>query len=469
MINAMKTSRSSDFYKGVLRAVSLMVIAYGIYEAVIGYMQLSGVFPSGNSRFPVTGSFFNPGPYCAFLACVLPLAADAVISRRGKVPGIIGWSYIIFAVSLMPVLMGRTGWIAAAAGVVFVWLRADGNLSKIKEFCRRRFQWVIAGGILLIALMTLFYFLKPASASGRLFLWMVGIDAWLDHPWTGVGWEKVAGEIGMAQERYFAAHPDSIFAAVAGCPEYAFNEYIQIAIAFGFGGMLLFVTMMVAGIIVSAKSRVDGVAGGWIAFAIVCMASYPLQFAEFRWLIVAFSVMTTLAYRMDSRSGDVWKTALAKGILCISFIISGWLMTHEITRPDERSRDYFETGKALRRSGKFEESNKVFNEGLSFSSDPMFLNLIGRNMQDMGRNEEAERYFLRSMNRLPSRLYPRYLLAKLYVSPAYFSPEKFHRIYEESMNLEIKVSSPAVSDMQRELRHLNDSIQCLRLGLKSKR
>lgn len=466
----MRRLDTTEIKRYTLLIITLVVIVYGVYESVIGYMQLFGVIPSGNSRFPVTGSFFNPGPYCGFLACILPLAADAAISRRWKILEYAGWIYIILSVAMMPLLMGRTGWVAAVAGVMFVWLRENDNLLKLKNFFLQRRSWVIALSVAIVVFISLFYLLKPASASGRVFLWIIGVDAWLEHPWTGVGWEKVAGAIGLAQERYFAAHPDSVFAAVAGCPEYAFNEYLQLAIAFGAGGLLSFLILISAGIYFSSKSRLNGVAGCWIAFAIVCMASYPLQFAEFRWSIVVLCVMTVIGFKEGSRNYGSLGMASVKGILCMSIVFAGWLLTRDMTRTNDKSRDYFDVGQSLRRIGKFDEANKEFIEGMSYSSDPMFLNMIGRNMQDMGRYEEAEKYYLRSIDRLPSRLYPRYLLAKLYASPAYFSPDKFRRLYEETNKLEIKVSSPAVSDMQKELRQLNDSIQCLRcLGLKSKR
>ncbi len=439
--------------------ISLAIIIFGIYEAAAGYMQLFGMLPSGNSRFPATGNFFNPGPYCAFLACILPFAAYEVITRRHKLSEYAGWVYIFIAVSLMPILMGRTGWIAAIGGVMYVYLKSDYNLIKFKSFFCRWKGWVIALSIATAVFILLFILLKPESASGRIFLWIIDINTWFEHFWTGTGWDKAAGAIGLAQEQYFAAHPDSAFAMVAGCPEYAFNEYLQIAIACGVGGLLLFIILISFGIYLSSKSGLYGLAGGWIAFAIVCIASYPLQFAEFRWLLVAYGFMTVIGFNPKNLNQNIIAINLTKCAICILLIFSGWILTRNIELPDKKAQLYFETGQSLRRRGKFTESNEELVKGMTYSSDPMFLNIIGRNMQDMGKYEEAEKYYLRSINRLPSRLYPRYLLAGLYASSGYFSPEKFRNVYNDAMHLEIKVSSPAVSDMQRELRQLNDSVQ----------
>ena len=46
----------------------------GAIEAIWGLAQLYGFTPSQHSRFELTGSFFNPGPYSGFLVAILPLA-----------------------------------------------------------------------------------------------------------------------------------------------------------------------------------------------------------------------------------------------------------------------------------------------------------------------------------------------------------------------------------------------------------
>lgn len=45
----------------------------GLVEAVWGMQQLHGYAYSNHSLFRLTGSFFNPGPYCGYLAVVLPV------------------------------------------------------------------------------------------------------------------------------------------------------------------------------------------------------------------------------------------------------------------------------------------------------------------------------------------------------------------------------------------------------------
>ena len=64
-------------------------------------------------------------------------------------------------------------------------------------------------------------------------------------------------------------------------------------------------------------------------------------------------------------------------------------------------------------------------EALQRSCDPMILNVIGKNYQQMGDCLSAEDWFIRSTHRLPGRIYPYYLLAKLYAEPGFRQPDKF--------------------------------------------
>ncbi|WP_294629525.1 hypothetical protein [uncultured Bacteroides sp.] len=110
----------------------------------------------------------------------------------------------------------------------------------------------------------------------------------------------------------------------------------------------------------------------------------------------------------------------------------------------------------------YELSNGVLKEAEQISCDPMILNVIGKNYQSLGEYEKAERYLLRSIHRLPGRIYSYYLLTKLYAEPGYLQPEKMRRTAEVVLTKESKVQSTAVREMREEIekmilkRELND-------------
>ena len=453
-----------------------VLVAWGLWECGLGYAQLLGMQASRHVLYPATGSFYNPGPYCGFLAMIMPVALGVVLSGNARRP--LYWLsvlYMMAALALMPVLMGRTGWLAAAAGCLTAYMAA-GRVANP----RRLLLWT--GAACMVAL-PLLYWLKPASALGRLFLWRMGLDACLTRPWSGVGWNNVAGALGEAQEAWFASHPDSAYASVAGSPEYAFNEFLQIGVAWGVPAALLFAAAIAAVAVVSVRGRCGGIAGAAVAFAVVCFSSYPLQFAQYIgamalvccaavctwrrlhvaavWIVcgavVATAALACAGVQHRDAMSQRWKTMRYayqhrlsdKNLSALDSIASGM---------DWSARFMFDYGKALRHNGLYARSTEVLERGVDISSDPMFLNLIGRNCVDMGLYAEAEHYYRRSIDRLPGRLYPYYLLAQLYASPEYFNDSCFKAVYRVAIDLEPKIQSPAIRQMKAGLHRLNDSI-----------
>lgn len=80
--------------------------------------------------------------------------------------------------------------------------------------------------------------------------------------------------------------------------------------------------------------------------------------------------------------------------------------------------------------------------------------IIGKNYQATGDYEKAEKFLLRSTHRLPGRIYPYYLLAKLYAEPRYRQPEKLKDVAEIVLTKEPKIQSTAVKEMREEVRKL---------------
>ncbi|MCM1140170.1 MAG: O-antigen ligase family protein [Muribaculum sp.] len=470
----MHQSRTTK-YKFVCAAF-LIVIAIGIVESVYGWLQLMGFIKSLHIRYTVTGTFFNPGPYCAFMAVIFPLALSNVIgSNPNKPMKWISWIFLTLTITLMPILMGRSGWIAALVGIIWV-------LAFKEKLNRPTYLQIVVFALGTVTVFTAAYFLKPTSAIGRIFLWLIGLYSLNPSPFIGIGWRNVAGILGDRQEEYFASHPDSIFSQVAGCPEFAFNEYFQIGIAFGWGWTVIFITLLAYSLYCDIKSGNAGLGGSVIAFAVVCMASYPFQFPLFillacaiivaslasgtkyifiNYLLCAFvagvGIYSIQSIRIYDKSTEKWANVRDVYLSKIKerdirYLDSIWINCN--TQPDY----LFNYGSALRRMRLYEKSDSVLKMGLRVSSDPMFLTLMGRNMQDRGRYDEAARLYMRASNRLPSRLYPRYLLAKLYADTSYFKPTLFVDTYTRAKSMNPKVVSMAYLKMVEELDSMANKI-----------
>ena len=120
------------------------------------------------------------------------------------------------------------------------------------------------------------------------------------------------------------------------------------------------------------------------------------------------------------------------------------------------ARYLFELGHACHKTGNHEESNRYLKEALKVSSDPMILNIIGKNCQGEKLYQEAEHYLLRSVSRLPGRIYPYYLLFKLYDEMPEGKYAEGRKEWAARMVLEKepKVQSTAIREMREEVREL---------------
>ena len=120
----------------------------------------------------------------------------------------------------------------------------------------------------------------------------------------------------------------------------------------------------------------------------------------------------------------------------------------------DRASFLFEYGHGLHKQQQFGKSNRILKEALQRSCDPMILNVIGKNYQQMGDCLSAEDWFIRSTHRLPGRIYPYYLLAKLYAEPNFRQPDKFEKMKWMVLTKEPKVHSTAIRQMREEIKKI---------------
>ncbi len=114
----------------------------------------------------------------------------------------------------------------------------------------------------------------------------------------------------------------------------------------------------------------------------------------------------------------------------------------------------FEYGHILHKQQKPEESIRILMEAMKYSSDPMILNIIGKNHQQTGDYLAAERWLIRSTYRLPGRIYPYYLLAKLYAEPDFRQPDKLEEMKQIVLAKAPKIYSTAIEEMRREVKKI---------------
>ena len=467
--------------------VTWVLIVLGGIEVVWGLRQIYGLAVSNHSLYALTGSFYNPGPYSGYLSMIFPLClhewlnlkerTERTWAEQGKYYVALGVMLLILCV--LPAGMSRSAWIAAAISGTWVYGMHASWGSKLKEFGRKYKKRVvlacIVGGSIVVMIGYALFQLKATSANGRLFMWKVSTFAIAESPVIGHGTGSFVSAYGRTQEDYFAnGEYSETEELVAGSPEYAFNEYLQVAVEYGIPFLL--VVSLVIGFCLwkgSSEGRI-GLCGSVISVLVFAFSSYPMQIPGFavtfyfllaacvigrsRIILLFFMSMMVLlgAYYWKNNQYDACKDWHRGKMLYNIGAYRSAKEDYEKLYPELANRGafLFEYGYSLHKLKEYDNSTRILEEAMTHSNDPMILNIIGKNYQAIGDYEKAEEYLIRSTHRLPGRIYPYYLLAKLYVEPKYRQPEKLKYAAEIVLTKEPKVQSTAVREMREEVKKL---------------
>ncbi|MDD6003883.1 MAG: O-antigen ligase family protein [Bacteroidales bacterium] len=463
-------------------------------EAVLGLMQLYGYRFSNHGIFRLTGSFYNPGPLGGYIAVAFPLVLSMVLKRlKYKVLHYTFVAVLVLYLIVLPSTMSRTAWLSALVASLYVVCFTTDYVKKMFSKLQTLFSKhqnrkviVISSTVLvLIACVIGVWKIKSESAFGRFFLWKISSLAVMDSPITGHDNFSVA--YGEAQQRYFQSKfPDNSYINVgseenlATVPDYAFNEYLNIAVEYGLPVLLLVIGALIMAFVFGHKRGRYGFCGGLIAFAVFAFASYPIHIPAFVavliilvagavWpendeprlpkiviCVVAMAFMALCALRLGTfqqryESMKKWEK--------IRFLYSSKLYERSAVSYsnlyDElkwNGRFLYEYGHSLFKTQKYLYAEEVLLKSSRLSGDPMIWNVIGECEQAIYGFAAAEQYYLRSLYCLPSRMYPYYLLYKLYCQEGFYNPNKRKSVYKTIVSMPVKIKSPAIDEMLNEVK-----------------
>ena len=460
----------------------------GLVEAVWGMQQLHGHAYSHHSLFRLTGSFFNPGPYSGYLAVVLPVCLWTAM-RFQKGMRYFGWVCVGAILVVLPAGMSRSAWVAAVVACGWVywaerigWEKTKALYGRYKNVAVPFFAIVILSAGWAFAGL---YGLKRDSADGRLLMWKVTGKAIAGHPVTGTGLGGFPEAYAEMQGQYFGTEEATDKEKrVAGCPEYAFNEYLQIGLEQGIGGWIVFVSWLGSMMYYGIRNRQHGAVGGVLALVVFAMSSYPLQLPSF-WVALMFlgAVCVTEKGTQRTQRARIFAEKLLTGLLALTAVglFVGQKGNYEAYRRWGRmqmlynnkayesvAEDYhslhdklkhkpeflFEEAQCLSKTEQYTEAIRVLERAKRLSGDPMIRYMIAKNRQALGDYREAERELLQAIEILPERLYPYYLLAKLYAEPEFYQEDKFRAAAGAVLTKESKVESTAVREMRTEIKKI---------------
>lgn len=429
----------------ISKVIILVVNIIAFYESFIGILQILGLHMSGHVGFIMTGSFGNPGPYGGLISVLLAILGVYVLRNQNynaqkwydKALMILSSISCALCIIVLPASMSRAAWLAIGVAALVFALKELSLADRIRQYK------VIAVTAFVLVLLTMIgvFFLKKDSAIGRIHIWHMELRAIAEAPLSGHGKGAVLGVYGDTQAEYFAEKErPEIITKVAGCPEYAFNEYLKVGVEYGIPAMVGVIVVLILVIALLLKFR-SPFAYGLIAFGVFAFFSYPLE-----------------AIQIKSEAEKEWESVRYLSSMELYEDAAEELAPlHDDLK--DNYRFIYDYGYALHKCKRYQESTKILMEGAKISSDPMFYNIIGKNYEEMEAYDLAEGAYMHAHYMVPSRIYPLSLLMNLKIKTGdiHYAIE----IGEKIQSMDINEKVVAMRRLQKESASRLDSLKTL--------
>ncbi len=424
-----------------IKYVSLLIPLAGGYEAIVGILQGLEIISSNNQNFMITGTFLNPGPYSIAIVGALCYCI-ACFERKEQTKWVkyLCIACCILCALVLPATQSRTAFVALGACCLIIYRK------------RLKLRNILIIALIAVAAGTMLYYFKKESADGRVFIWLISLKAVFSSKWlSGYGLGGFRPTYATFAEEYFSNHPDTHFLSVASCPEYSFNDYIQIGVELGIIGIILAVSLAVTAIKALIKNNT---AIGYSALAVlICsLFSYPFNLLQFQ-VFATFCLAIGAVYCQKEQKHGIATNAILSIVAVISILLSVKSNNSRSSLLDDHY--YFSMGQHLNSEHLYNESNQYLLKGLMMSDDPMFYNVMGRNYQSLGAYKLAEESYFKAFGILPNRIYPLKLLMDLYKETK--ETDKLINIATKIINFKPKIVSDYTDEVQKEAQQILDT------------
>lgn len=475
----------------------------GLLQAVYGNLQLHGFYASHHPGFPLTGSFFNPGPYAGYLSTVFPAALGFYLFADQRFGLAKPWQYSIAKTLCLITVLGillvlqaaqsRAAWLAltlSSAMLSFFRYRWDRKLSQLLNGGPKKIAFRLLAGSILFAGIAGLYVFKKDSADGRLLIWKAAWGIVKENPFVGVGFDRYKATYMNAQAKYFIQNPSESAIHLADDSIYAFNEAIQLLVEGGIIGFALVMILLVFLFRIQGSKAAPEVRitqTGIVSILIFGMFSYPSQILPIKLCGILYLAILSASATPLNR-GMLKKILISRKpsrflVLCILLVLS-WAGFHlhklymatgtwknalslyqrgsyqsslqkyrEVYPIFAKEGDFLTNyGKALSVAEEHARAVEVLESARSYLANTIIQTALGDSYLALGRYGEAEAAYMLAGNMLPDRFYPKYLLARLYQITG--ERDKLLPIARYLVEKKPKVPSPAVEEIKKDMRKL---------------
>lgn len=483
----------------VLLSVFLVV---GLLQSFIGLFQVYNLFGFYSSFYALTGSFDNLAPYSGFIVTFIPFPFGLYFltksnSIENKILKYLGLVLFCVGILVLPITKIRGDWLASMGGVLFV---VDYRYKLYEKFRLSKLNSAVKILILSVFLVLLvfsiygLYKIRPASAYGRILMWKVTANMIEENPIFGIGFDKYGDFYNNYQSAYFSAETRNDFEVhVADNVDYAHNDLLETFAELGVIGFGLFILILFHAlktdkvkyveeernkhIIVAAKASI-------ICIVISSQFTFPFQilptmlnFIFFLSLLSAFDskkhfttieinpfkqkvngiigvlllVILTIHTTESYTANKKWQNAkLLSGYMKYDSAIKYYSESYE--KLNSNGRFLLNYGGTLSLAGNHNKAIEILKEAQNYNSSNNLYILLGNSYTELNRFDEAEKSYLKAINSIPNRLYPKYKLAQMFLKADRVNEAK--ELALDILNRGAKVPSRAEDEIKTEMKKI---------------
>ncbi|HYQ57833.1 MAG TPA: O-antigen ligase family protein [Draconibacterium sp.] len=349
------------------------------------------------------------------------------------------------------------------------------------------------------------YKMKQGSANGRLLIWKVSSEIIKDKPLLGHGINAFEAKYMDYQAKYFQANPESEESFLADNTKYAFNELIRIATETGLIGLILSILLLwflLFGkpVDISKQEKIELIALRTTLMALIIFGlfSYPDEIIPIKLnLIVIVALISNYLVPVKFLSkrniklqlpdntiqkrrtiGIVTKSLISCALIAgttyyincgirlykantnwkIAFTTyqmgaySACIENYENAFPYlQYDGDFLlNYGKALSMAEEHKKAVEVLEYTKNYYPNTVLQTALGDSYKALGQIKKSEEAYLQASWMIPSKFYPKYLLAKLYDETG--QDEKATQVATELLSKKVKIESTAIKEIQQEMR-----------------
>jgi O-antigen ligase len=469
---------------------------YALFLAVVFPMALGQYLFSEDENIKRPKEFSTNNKFFTFFHSALNFLTHSFLKY-------LSIATITTIILILPATMIRAAWLGTLAGSLVVLQVKYNYLHIIKGWLNSKTRIILvflAVFIILTAAAMGLYKLKEGSSIGKSFIWEVTLGKIVEAPFSGHGLGRFEVEYNNWQAEYFQKHPDEMDGPkgiAAGNTKYCFNEYLEIASEIGIIGLGLFLGAIITVLLnLNKKKKQENnktfeigdsdrniiFISSISSFLLLFLFSFPLYSVPtllFFFIIMAIGSagITPFAFTIKLNIPSILRYALAAlSLFCICLLIIN-------TNKHYNTYYYWDEAQKLYSSGSYNDANNSFGKACKqnqfnglliqsygkslvmdssyikgitmlelaqhYTSDEVLYTTMGDCHKALKQYLQAEKAYQYASYMVPHKLYPHYLLAKLYVQSG--DTLKAYKKAKMLLGKKAKVKSIAEEEIKKEM------------------